>query len=210
MAIAPRLAGTMNQKPVTDEMFDEVASHVRAHPAMPDDVEGSDLAMKPWPSWTNHVNARPFNWIPSGALDTLKSEDTGVYVELILEYLDSAAAWCDANEKPYPREDSHAMDVVIGEMLTHAPRLIDGHLGEVKGSSFVREELGRVIVPTPDALDMKGYKDVEEMENDGVDFVTADGDTWQVKASENVDESEIDADHLIQVVNGEVKHTPLK
>lgn len=177
------------------------------------DAEKYD-AKRPQATWLDDASGKPWNWMPDGALDRLRqARDPQIEaVELARETLESAVAHIEAweagrTDKPpeaVPEIPDDPLDgyYVAGTLGRFQNRLVKGHEGEAIAEHYVTDRGITLVDPTTDDR----WDSTKEAENDGVDLVDEDGTTYQVKAY-NVskqEREEMDADVLLEVVNGEV------
>lgn len=164
------------------------------------------MAHKPWTTWTREAveqnqnlpdltpddphyttlyawSTEPVNWSPRGAIDRITASDDpkAEYAEVVWETIDKASSWSEA---PDDLPAWYGSDVhVAGEMYALASRLVKGAMNELVARSHLEAE-DRDVLSTDAALAATEHDTVTELEDAEIDFVTADGATWQIKSSE--------------------------
>jgi hypothetical protein len=122
------------------------------------------------------------------------------YASVVFETIENAAKWTRAPEElpPWFGTDYH----VAGEMYQLSSRLVKGFTNEFRGRQYASDR-GYDVLKTEEAVSRTGkWADVDDMEYDGVDFMTADGTHWQVKSSKP---DTFDADRLLVVSCAQVR-----
>jgi hypothetical protein len=175
------------------------------HEAIKRDDRTPDLAPEdPRHTLLYEWTSRPNNWFPDNVMDRLRTADDpqAEYVDVVIETLigpGSADEWSDApDERPVW---FGTFDHVAGEMYDLASRLVKGTIHEVAAAEHLEAD-GRTVLDTAEAVEAAGFDDTTAMEEAGIDLVTADDSTFQVKSSEPSEE--VLADFLIIVTDGEV------
>jgi hypothetical protein len=164
---------------------------------------------RPRGGWLHRANGCPHNFLPDPSIARLRTADDAhaEYVRIIRETLANAAAWLKENHPDELPEEWDNPEHVVAEMANFAPRWIKGYVGEILASDELKAAGYRVLT-TEEALEETGKADVTAMEKSGIDLVTADGQTWQVKNTAEPPE-DFDADNLIWIdENGDVRLNP--
>lgn len=173
---------------------------VEQNPNLPD-VAPDDPHYTTLYAWSTE----PVNWSPRGAIDRITASDDpqAEYAEVVWETIDKARTW---DEAPDELPAWYGTDVhVAGEMYALASRLVKGATNELAARSWL-ETNGRDVLSTNAALASTEHESVTELENAEIDFVTADGETWQVKSSEGeARKVENESVNVLIVNDGEVR-----
>lgn len=162
-------------------------------------------------TWVDAATARPWNWLPEGALDRMRAarDPHSEAVEITIELMISGLEWCERpdTDAPLLPENPLAARYVTGTLARFQRRLVKGHEGEAAAEAHLLAKGVNLV----EASDDSRWTNATEMENDGVDLVDDSGRTWQVKAYK-VDEAERDeltADRLIEVTSDGVRERVL-
>lgn len=165
----------------------------------------------PQASWIDRCSAQPWNWLPKNALDRIRTSDDPqiTTVNIVIEMMEAALTSDKWEDEPMPAlpDNPMAAQYVTGTLERFEQRLVKGHIGEALGEEYLNAS-GKTVV---DAATLDKFDSTTEAEKAGVDLVTSDGATYQVKAYETTqdDRDDMNADWLLEVVNGTVNRYKL-
>lgn len=152
-------------------------------------------------TWVDSLTARPWNWMPDAALEKMRADpNPRTAVDLAIDLMRNALAYArqEAPDVTLP-ENPLAPEYVTGTLARFQSRLVAGHIAELVAASYL-ESAGFELVEVTEQ-----YESAKKAEKDGVDLLTADGTTVQVKAFKTTadDRKKMSADMLVEVIDGE-------
>lgn len=181
---------------------------VRAATNQFDDLPTYDPRTSYPAAWLGAVTARPFNFVPQAALDTILTapDSHEAFVRVMVETHTRAVNFADEHGIPIPDTARHSEGIVAVAAFFQT-RIVSGHLGEVAASEYLNGN----VMETRDAARHLGLDDsgslqtvANRVENAGVDLIGNDGTTYQVKAMEDVSDVETDADYILRFHENEI------
>ena len=93
-------------------------------------------------TWLGAVTARPFNFVPQAALDTILTapDSHEAYIRVMVETHRRAVAFADEHGIPIPETARHGEGVVAVAAFFQT-RVVSGHLGEVAASEYLNGDV---------------------------------------------------------------------
>lgn len=139
-----------------------------------------------------------WNWVPKNAVETMKTADSQVDCLMDLVY-HTLSRW----EDQYAAAEGIYVDELDSQLLYGAIRAVSRRVYQGASTELAAAEAidGRIL-STEEALEVTGYDSIQQMENAGIDMVSTDGTTFQVKSSTEVrdDKDKKEADVMVWVI----------